>query len=240
MDKKKETKIEVWGVESGVKIYKTSTKPINYESSFDEKKMSKKDVDVPGAFVLTNVLTKKECEQFIDISEKFSYSEATITTFGGMVSAPDVRNNKRVMWQTDDSVYLPIYERIRELVPKVVRVRGEDWEVCGVNERLRFYRYDGGEIFKKHYDGCFPRNINEMSLLTFILYLNDGFEGGQTTFFVNSKKVKVEPETGSALLFFHGRHSASPLHEGSILKKGRKYVLRSDIMYRRKGTDTED
>jgi len=95
------------------------------------------------------------------------------------------------------------------------------------------------KFFRKHYDGCFPRNANEMSLLTFIVYLNDGFEGGCTTFFVNSKAVKVEPEMGSGLLFFHGRHSASPLHEGSLLTKGRKYVLRSDIMYKRKTADED-
>jgi len=49
--------------------------------------------------------------------------------------------------------------------------------------------------------------------------------------------VKVDPKMGSALLFFHGPHASSPLHEGSLLKKGRKYVLRTDVMYKKKGSE---
>jgi len=189
MDAKKEEKkakveIGVWGVEDGIKIFKTTDKPVSYDSSFDVKKVKKTEVkQVTGAFVLTNVLTKKECDQYIELTEQFGYGEATITTFGGMISAPDVRNNKRTMWQTEESVWNPIYERVHKILPQVIHLRGDAWEICGLNERFRFYRYDGGEIFKKHYDGCFPRNRNEMSLLTFIIYLNDGFEGGHTTFF---------------------------------------------------------
>jgi len=102
-----------------------------------------------------------------------------------------------------------------------------------LNERLRFYRYDGGEIFRKHFDGAFPRGSDECSYLTFIVYLNDGFEGGHTTFFVQRKPTLIDPKQGSALLFFHGDHEDSPLHEGSVVKSGRKYVFRSDVMYQR-------
>eukprot|EP00456_Euglypha_rotunda_P034304 TRINITY_DN26449_c0_g1_i1.p1 TRINITY_DN26449_c0_g1~~TRINITY_DN26449_c0_g1_i1.p1 ORF type:complete len:153 (+),score=3.55 TRINITY_DN26449_c0_g1_i1:327-785(+) len=151
-----------------------------------------------------------------------------------MVLATEIRNNKRVMWQSEKTIWDPIWQRVKKLVPQEIKLGKDTWTPCGLNERLRFYRYDGGEVFKKHYDGCFPRNDDEISLLSFIVYLNDGFEGGCTTFFVRSKAVKVDPVGGSALLFFHGPHSQSPLHEGSLLKKGRKYVLRSDVMYQRK------
>jgi len=36
-----------------------------------------------------------------------------------------------------------------------------------------------------------------------------------------------------ALVFFHSGFE-SPLHEGPTPDKGRKYVLRSDVMYRKK------
>mmetsp|Transcript_32379 Transcript_32379/g.52475 ORF Transcript_32379/g.52475 Transcript_32379/m.52475 type:complete len:82 (+) Transcript_32379:736-981(+) len=53
---------------------------------------------------------------------------------------------------------------------------------------------------------------------------------GRTTMGVN----RVAPKTGAALIFYHS-HPLSPLHEGSMIAKGSKYVLRSDIMFRQEG-----
>jgi hypothetical protein len=39
-------------------------------------------------FLLYDVLTPEECQQYIDLTEKMGYEEATVTTFGGMVSMP--------------------------------------------------------------------------------------------------------------------------------------------------------
>ena len=36
---------------------------------------------------------------------------------------------------------------------------------------------------------------------------------------------------GSALVFFHGDHPLSPLHEGSLVTKGVKRIVRSDVLY---------
>lgn len=73
--------------------------------------------------------------------------------------------------------------------------------------------------------------MNEWSLMTVIIYLTDGFDGGHTTFYT-SKEVQVKPIQGNALCFWHGPHSLSPEHEGSACAEGFKYVLRSDIMYK--------
>ena len=96
----------------------------------------------------------------------------------------------------------------------------------GANERLRCYRYDVGQRFAPHQDGSFVRNELEQSLLTFMIYLNDDFEGGETNFL--ELDVSIKPRTGSALLFQH-----PILHEGAEVTAGRKYASRSDIMYRR-------
>jgi len=49
-------------------------------------------------------------------------------------------------------------------------------------------------------------------------------EGGATNF----KDISIKPETGMALIFKH-----ELLHEGAKVTAGLKYVLRSDVMYRR-------
>jgi hypothetical protein len=58
-----------------------------------------------------------------------------------------------------------------------------------------------------------------------MVYLNDGFVGGETVFF-KPERICVRPETGLALVFYHPQ-----LHEGSLIERGTKYVLRTDVMY---------
>jgi hypothetical protein len=60
--------------------------------------------------------------------------------------------------------------------------------------------------------------------------LNEGYEGGETTFINyqdSTKHVPCIPRTGMVLVFEH-----EILHEGSALRKGRKYTMRTDVMYR--------
>jgi len=91
---------------------------------------------------------------------------------------------------------------------------------------FRIYKYSSGQRFKMHRDGSYIRNENEKSFYTFLIYLNDDFEGGETEF---ENLFTVAPKKGSALVFYH------PLrHEGKTLISGLKYVLRTDIMYSKK------
>lgn len=47
----------------------------------------------------------------------------------------------RAHWR---DVWQPIWERIMDIVPKTLKVIGSTWEAHGLNERLRFYRYNKG------------------------------------------------------------------------------------------------
>ncbi|KAL6058024.1 Prolyl 4-hydroxylase, alpha subunit [Balamuthia mandrillaris] len=213
-------------------IYQTNGNPITYRPS--RKQIRKEEVEgVPGAFLLHNVLSADECQQFIDLTERMGYGDAPISTFGGMRMMPDVRNNQRVMWAAGEETLNPIWERIKEFIPAEEEAMGATWNPYGLNNRFRFYRYDSQQLFNRHYDGCYPRSRNDLSLLTLIIYLNDGVKGGSTTFFPSrNKEVEVTPKQGTALLFWHGPHKLSPEHEGSMVYKGRKYAMRSDVMFR--------
>ena len=144
----------------------------------------------------------------------------------------DIRNNDRCIWDSQEEVE-KIWNRIKNFIPKVWNGR----EVLGLNERLRFLRYEKGQYFAPHYDGTYMRDNGERSYITFQAYLNDGFEGGCTTFLNNSVwgkdkttmedvKYEVVPRKGSVLIFQHDM-----LHEGSELLSGRKYSVRTDVMY---------
>ena len=43
--------------------------------------------------------------------------------------------------------------------------------------------------------------------------------------------VSVAVPKGACLLFFHGDHEHSLLHEGSLVTKGVKRIVRSDVLY---------
>ena len=61
------------------------------------------------------------------------------------------------------------------------------------------------------------------------LYLHDVPEefGGATTFIGAGKNFPCQPKCGSALVF-----TQNLLHEGSLVKKGIKYTMRTEVMYR--------
>ena len=56
-----------------------------------------------------------------------------------------------------------------------------------------------------------------------MIYLNDNYVGGETTF----NEISILPKQGKALIFQHDLE-----HEGSSVIQGIKYVLRTDIMYK--------
>jgi predicted 2-oxoglutarate/Fe(II)-dependent dioxygenase YbiX len=177
------------------------------------------DGTAPLVFNLDDVYGAAECEAAIARTEQMGFAAAPITTAAGFVMRPDIRNNERVMFD-DVELAGALFARIRDAVPG--RLRGR--RAVGVNERFRCYRYTPGQRFAPHYDGAFERSGHERSELTFMIYLNDGFTGGQTTF--HEFGVEVQPRRGAALLFQHRL-----LHEGATVRSGVKYVLRSDVMY---------
>jgi prolyl 4-hydroxylase len=176
---------------------------------------------------VSDVVTPDECRELIDLTEKSGYGAAPITTEFGFIHAPQVRNNGRVM--IDDTARAAwLWERVRAHVP----AERDGGRAVGLNERFRYYRYEPGQYFRWHYDGCFERSREERSLLTLMVYLNGDLLGGETEFDtgLDEDPLRVRPETGKALLFeHHVRHQGAPVLDGV------KYVLRTDVMYRSPG-----
>jgi prolyl 4-hydroxylase len=185
--------------------------------------MTKEQLDADHIFVIRDFFSPAECAEFIARSEQAGYEEATITTAAGFVMNKNVRDNARLI--VDDlDLADRLWERARPFVPPRLR----EWRALGLNERFRYYRYDPGQKFAPHYDGCFERDNGEQSQLTLMIYLNDDFTGGATRFYLadGTLRVQVTPERGMALVFVHHQ-----LHEGAPVVHGRKYVLRTDVMY---------
>merc|ERR1711997_220808 len=98
------------------------------------------------------------------------------------------RSNTRMITE-DAALANKLYQRVRQCCPETYTFDNQTWRICGLNERFRWCKYVKGQRFGTHCDANFMRSINEQSLYTLNIYLNDGekdFAGGRTCFFDNA------------------------------------------------------
>lgn len=177
----------------------------------------------PNRWEIENFCYSDECDAIIDLAEIIvGFEQATLNTQTGVATKIEYRNNKRATFDQPE-LAKELWERLKN----DSRLLKEGWKAIGLNERFRVYKYsDPKEFFALHYDGRFLRTIAfEESWVTILVYLNDNFEGGETSFHDGD----VIPKKGKAALMTQG----NVLHEALSVKSGTKYVLRSDVMYRK-------
>jgi len=206
---------------------------------------------VSGAFVVSNVLSVAEVQEFIALSEEIGFG-----TGEEVVNVPrEVRNNDAVVFFPPSTVLEELSARLAPFVPQ--EANGKQRSRIFVHSFFRVYRYDaskGVQQFGPHLDGSQLEKgiINDQqnediskgtdkSLMSILLYLNDvpGESGGRTIFYPDGdpeqRSTSVNPTAGSALCFWHGEHPLSPLHEGEALKRNDdvcvKYVIRTDVLF---------
>jgi predicted 2-oxoglutarate/Fe(II)-dependent dioxygenase YbiX len=156
-----------------------------------------------GIFVIENFLSEKECRDHIKFCDTQVFEKAHISNH---------RNNQRLIVDSK--------AKSEDLWSKLQRI--SSFGAIRLNERIRYYCYQKGQEFDWHADGRFKSAFGEESKYTFIIYLNHKFKGGETKF----TKSTIIPKTGMALIFPH-----QLLHQGAEVRKGVKYVLRSDLMF---------
>ncbi|KAF9200807.1 hypothetical protein BGZ49_008947 [Haplosporangium sp. Z 27] len=202
---------------------------------------------VPGAFLLKDVLTRNECSQMISAAESIGFTPDVPMVGSASESISVLAHN--FFWMADDQLLGHIFDRCKAHFPET---SGDGHGAVGINSRWRVYRYVPGAIYRIHVDGQWPGSGldpvtgeylydayggTRWSRLTFLVYLNDEFEGGGTTFFTPSADFgfmdarAVSPRAGSVLCFPHGEAAGSLLHEGSPVLKGAKYIIRADVLY---------
>ena len=162
-------------------------------------------------YVYDGFLSRRECERLVGLIDH--HLRPSTVSF----------DNGDKGFRTSQTSHLshlrsPVALGIDEKICKTLGIRAD------YSEGIQAQRYDVGQQFDWHYDGAFERATGERSRLTFMIYLNDDFLGGQTSF----ESAVVVPQTGLALFFVH-----QILHKGQPVHRGRKYVLRTDVMYQR-------
>jgi len=217
-------------------------------SSCRENEISVKVVeDGKDVMVFGNVLSAEECESLIHLSERHGYVMLKSAENGGKG-----RTNTRVLTH-DESLANLLYLRMKRFLPPFYRLTdgrmwNEEYDLCGLNERFRWCKYVEGQSFKSiHCDKRVSLPEQERySFFTVNIYLNGfgtNYNGGRTIFYdqkglKNGKNAQYEEsssfgaQTGDVMIFNHYPHKYP--HCGEMLSSGTKYLLRSDVMYKKR------
>jgi hypothetical protein len=153
--------------------------------------------ELPGAraFLLHNVLSAEECNHYISATEDAGYSSIA-------AEYPTAyRNNWRVLALMPEFMN-DLWDRIKPFIYRadIASVRpigfGTDgiWSPIGLNECVKFSRYEGGasQKFAQHIDSPFVRHDDEQSIFTVMVYLNDNFQQGQTVFYPQGMQLHAK------------------------------------------------
>jgi predicted 2-oxoglutarate/Fe(II)-dependent dioxygenase YbiX len=167
-------------------------------------------------FSIPSFMGEGACQALMDLAESSGFAAAEVRTVNGQKSMPTIRNNERTV-VTNPAWRDQLWNKLAQITLPTIDAQ----QAMGLPRELRFYKYCAGQRFKMHKDGPWVEE-GKTSKLTFLLYLNDEFEGGETDF----REFQITPKKGSALLFVH-----DTWHEGRAVVSGTKYVLRSDVLY---------
>lgn len=193
--------------------------------------MMKRFID-PGILTMRRVLTPQFCGEMIERGEMIGFKEASVRTRHGQKMMKTIRDNERVMFN-DRNLADGLFQKITPGLEHF-KIDGEE-PVC-LNDYFRIYKYRPGQRFNQHKDG--QEFIGGMiSHVSVLFYLNDDYTGGETGFYryvhrygslEHDTIAKVEPEVGSSLMFLH-----NIFHSGNKVEDGMKYVLRTDLLYKK-------
>ena len=174
-------------------------------------------------YTLPNFLNTTECDRMAEIVRSKSYPSTVVSEYGGQVDENYRTSSTCDLGTLDDPFIADIDRRI--------------CAIMGINpsfsEIIQGQVYEVGQEFKVHTDTFEGPGYEEHTkekgqrTYTFLIYLNDVEEGGETEF--PELDLTVKPKKGMAVtwrdLHRDGSINYSTAHTAHPVKKGRKIVI---------------
>ena len=201
-----------------------------FVNNLKQEKIKVKDYEIVKYF---GVLTDDECNKIInnsknDLKESIVYTNDYTKT----LIDKNIRISKTA-WIEKENInndYQYVIEKLENITSFITN------KPVVNQENIQIVKYDNGGYYNPHYDACsslefdkkFKMNgVSGQRISTFLIYLNDDFEGGNTYFPKIDKQIK--PKKGMGILFKNIYENNSDFHKlsqhtGTIIKKGEKWI----------------
>ena len=173
---------------------------------------------------VNDFLSKEDCNHLRALIDN-QHVRSSVASEGRTKSIEsDFRTSSTSTLDMEDKVVSKLFKKISAYIG-IQPERGEE---------LQGQLYEPGQYFKPHHDYFDGDSYTNHCLAsgnrthTFMLFLNEDMEGGETNFPDLNKKIK--PEIGKAVtwdLMIDGEFQTDTLHEGSTIDKGKKYIITS-------------
>ena len=169
-------------------------------------------------------LNKKQCQALIEMIEADNVRSSVVVGGTDRSEISETRTSSTSNLANNNLVVKSIHQQIADNLGLNIK-KGED---------LQGQKYEAGQFFKQHND-YFTGDAYDKHCLysgnrtfTFMIYLNEDFEGGGTYFPKLEKTIK--PELGKAVVWentIDGEPQPQTMHEGTTISKGVKYIITS-------------
>lgn len=174
------------------------------------------------------LITKEHCQKIMNYAKDKLFESRVV---GG--KNLDIRDSMQCWIPKTDELVKPIFEKVCQ-----------KYNIPFKNaEALQVVRYKSGQYYNEHHDSCCENNDKckefvkrgGQRVLTVLIYLNDGFDGGYTYFKNMNLKLKADP--GNAIVFHplaKNSNKCHPLalHAGMPISSGEKWI--ANIWFREK------
>lgn len=172
--------------------------------------------EVPDVRLFPGLFTVDECRFLIEAALPVLQPSTVVDPSTGALVANPVR--------TSDAAAFPFVDEnpaIHALNRRLAKTSGTDVKN---GEPLQVLRYAPGQEYRPHFDAI--GSTDNQRVLTFLVYLNDDFDGGETQFLASGLSVKGR--AGDGLLFRNadqnGRPDPRSQHAGMPVTEGEKFL----------------
>jgi len=182
--------------------------------------------DSPRVRIIRRFASPAECDWLIERARPRLKSAMIYDGEGNHVADPG-RSNRATEFQISDTDI--VVEIIRSRISRALRVPLAAFELT------QFLHYGPGQEFKLHHDFLDPSNpvhrkhldTHGQRIATFLIYLNEQFEGGETDF--PKAGIRFRGTTGDAIFWANvgtdGEPDFASVHAGRPPSSGEKWIL---------------
>ena len=170
----------------------------------------------PDVRLFPGLFSAEECDWLVERSSPSLQPSLVVDPRSGQQVPNPVR--------TSDAVGFPLIIESPAIHALCRRLAAASGTQVKDGEPLQVLRYRPGQQYRPHFDAI--DNADNQRVLTFLVYLNDDYEGGETEFLTTGLKVKGKK--GDGLLFRNADSSRAPdpasHHAGLAVTAGEKFL----------------